>query len=278
MSIETERRFLKKEYYGWRAAEAMATQYIDVCKHALLNEELFSNFRRYPQYMTILEHVPEHLGKAYLDKVKEENENLLNDVESFVEANDKIGNPIKANYPNYSNLPMSPTTARYIKVLSDLENLFGSLDNMNIVEIGGGYGGLATVINTKYNFSNYYNVDLLFPCKLSKKYCDANNITNFTIVTPEKVEKILTDKDIDLVISNYAFSECNLETQDFYIKTILDKSPRGYVTHNTGKDRIERSKEVFKKYNNFSVYGYDLCKKKHPILAWGAKGVTSDEQ
>jgi hypothetical protein len=276
MSTETKRRFLKEEYYGWRASESMAIQYIDVCKHALLNEDLFDNFRRYPQYMTILEHVPETLGKAYLDDVKEKNENLLNDIDSFVKANDKIGNPIKVSYPNYSNLSMSPTTARYIKVFSDLENLFGSLEGMNIVEIGGGYGGLATVIGAKYGFSNYYNVDLLFPCKLSKKYCNANNVQNFSIVTPEKVEKTFADKPIDLVISNYAFSECNLETQDFYIKNILDKSKRGYITHNTGQDRIERSKSVFEKYENFLVYGSDLCRKKHPILAWGPKEVSNE--
>ena len=203
--------------------------------------------------------------------VEENNQELLKDINLFVQRYEKIGNPRKALFSSYSEIEMSPTTARYIKVLSDLEILFGSLEGMDIVEIGGGYGGLATVIETKYKFNSYYNIDLKEAAELSEKYCSENNVENFFAIPPENVRSAFEGKNIDLVISNYAFSECNTETQDIYIKHIFDVSRMGYVTHNTHPDRADRVRQIVKKYDHFLDYGTDLSRKNHPIITWGSK-------
>ena len=73
---------------------------------------------------------------------------------------------------------ISATTARYIKNLSDLINLFGSLDGMRIAEIGGGYGGLCKIISDQFELDSYTLFDLPDCLDLSKKFLDNFGIDN----------------------------------------------------------------------------------------------------
>ena len=265
---EIDRGFKQKEYYGWRAVNYMAIDYIKQCRAATRDDSVFEHFKSMSGFRNILEHVPSDLGEKYLDDISKNNPELIQEAQIFIKANDTIGSPYKSDYVKYNIEEISPTTARYMKVLSDLMTLYNNLDDMNIVEIGGGYGGLTTVISKKFKFNNYYNVDLADPAKLAKKYCWLAGINNFHIITPDKLDK-LNDVNIDLVISNYAFSECNYETQNIYIDKILSRSKRGYITHNTSDERRERTKSIIQNYNNFNIFGRDFCKKQHPIFAWG---------
>jgi hypothetical protein len=270
---EIERGFKKEEYYGWRCSGNMVDQYLAGCLAASSYDSVFKKFKQQDSYGYILEHVPGALGGDYLLNVEKNNFDLLKDMQKFL-INDLHGNPTKSTYILHKlkdiRLLMSPTTARYIKVLSDLKTLFGSLDNMNIVEIGTGYGGLPLIVSKEYDFKNYYDVDLYEPSQLALRYCKkAHSVKNFHVITPEQIDQ-LDDIEIDLVISNYAFSECNDETQDVYIDKILSKAKRGYITHNNSDERRERTKSIIQDYPNFKVFDHDLCKKKHPIFTWGA--------
>ena len=270
---EIKRSFKKEEYYGWRCSENMVEQYLAGCLAASSYDGVFKNFKQQSSYGYILEHVPGALGGDYLLNVEENNFDLLKGIQKFL-INDLHGNPEKSTYIMHKlddiRLLMSPTTARYIKVLSDLKTLFGPLDNMNIVEIGAGYGGLPLVVSKQYNFKNYYDVDLHGPAQLALRYCKKeHSLNNFHVLTPDQLE-FLDDIKIDLVISNYAFSECNYDTQDVYIDKILSKSKRGYITHNNSAERRDRTKSIIKDYPNFKVFDVDLCKKQHPIFTWGA--------
>jgi hypothetical protein len=270
---EIERRFKKDEYYGWRCAENMVDGYLAGCMAAYGYDSVFKIFKAQDSYGKILEHVLGPLGGDYLLNVEENNIDLLKDIQKFL-INDLYGSPVKCTYIlnklDDIRLQMSPTTARYIKVLSDLKTLFGTLDGMNIVEIGAGYGGLSLVISREFKFANYYDVDLYEPGKLASRYCNkAHKMSNFQVLTPEQLDK-LDNVEIDLVISNYAFSECNHETQDVYIEKILSKAKRGYITHNNSEERRSRTKSMIQDYSNFKVFDYDLCKKKHPIFTWGS--------
>tara|TARA_R110002074_G_scaffold254438_1_gene426515 strand:- start:492 stop:1313 length:822 start_codon:yes stop_codon:yes gene_type:complete len=266
---EVERRFKKDEYYGWRCAENMVDGYLAGCMAAYSYDSVFNNFKAQGSYGYILEHVPQDLGLAYLKNVQENNVKFIHKIKKFL-VNDLYGNPSRSLKIPEFGIDMSPTTARYIKVLSDLTTLFGSLEGMNIVEIGAGYGGLSLVISREFKFANYYDVDLHEPGKLASRYCNkAHKMSNFQVVTPEQLDK-LDNIEIDLVISNYAFSECNYETQDVYIEKILSKAKRGYITHNNSEERRNRTKSIIENYSNFKVFDYDLCKKKHPIFTWGS--------
>jgi len=221
---EIERGFKEEEYYGWRCAENMVDKYLAGCMAAYSYDSVFNNFKTQGSYGYILEHVPAALGGDYLLNAEEHNLDLLKGIQKFL-INDLHGNPEKSTYILHKlddiRLLMSPTTARYIKVLSDLKTLFGTLDNMNIVEIGAGYGGLSLILSKQFKFANYYDVDLYEPGKLASRYCRKEyKMSNFHVLTPERLHE-LDNIEVDLVISNYAFSECNYETQDIYIEKIL---------------------------------------------------------
>jgi hypothetical protein len=265
---DIDRGFKEDEYFGWRAADQLALNYVEACERATVDDEFFNNFKSRHEIQPIFEHVPGWLGEKYLENILYNNSTILDQAEKFIRANDTHGSPKKSQYFKYNIDAMSPTTARYMKVLSDLFGLYGSLNNMNIVEIGAGYGGLALVISKMFKFKNYYDVDLDAACKLAHKYCTLTGVNNFHVVAPTQLEK-LEDMEIDLLISNYAFSECNYETQDVYIDKILSKAKRGYITHNTSPERIERTKSIIGSYDNFQFFGRDFCNKKHPIFTWG---------
>jgi len=266
MANETKRKFLEEEFFGWRCAENTLDRYLKCCEMSCKDDSYFDSFKINPHYTPILEHVTKQESLIYLDMIIRDNVDLVYEIKEKFSINDFLGNPEVFSYslPDGTNIISSATTIRYVKVLSDLMKLYGNLDNFTIVEIGGGYGGLATIISKMFNINHYYDVDLKWPGKLSKKYTSNLGINNFTHLTPDKIKDF---GEIDLVISNYAFSECNFETRKEYIDNIFSKSKRGYITHNGDDNRRNETKDVIKEYKNFSIFEYD-GRKKHPIFVW----------
>ena len=196
------------------------------CALANRDEGLFAEFKRHPTYNAILEHVTEEQGAAYLEIIIAEHPKLLPYFDRFRE-NDKWGNPIMFDYQPHGRL--SPTTLRYIKVLGDLIANFGSLADMDLVEIGGGYGGQCKTIDAFCGFRSYTLVDL-GPClSLAEKYLDKHQVKNVQYRT---FEDLFPTGHYDLVISNYAFSECSRRVQETLWEKALSVSARGYLTCN----------------------------------------------
>lgn len=199
--------------------------YRRICRLACKYDSFFKMFKGHEYYRRILEHVSEEQGQAYLDIIREEGEDLLEYFPKFRE-NDKYGGPITFTYDVGE---FSPTTLRYIKVLMDLKNIFGDLNNLNIIEIGGGYGGQCKIISDVFSYQSYVIVDLDVVLALTQKYLTKLNVKNVKCLDPNDLSD---DKMYDLVISNYAFSECIRSVQDDYIDKILNRSRRGYITYN----------------------------------------------
>jgi hypothetical protein len=201
-------------------------QYKTVCINAANDNECFKVFKSNPIYNGILEHVSEGQGNLYLDYIKNNSPELLNLVEKFKE-NDIHGGTIKFTYPDIGDI--SPSTLRYIKVLSDIKNLFGDITSKKIIEIGAGYGGQCLILNKLFSPSEYAIVDLDESAKLSNKYLKLNGISP-RIIKISDIDNI--DEDFDIVISNYAYSELNKDLQDLYYDKIIKRSKNGYLTYN----------------------------------------------
>jgi hypothetical protein len=199
--------------------------YITVCRLAAINDSIFKVFKRSRDYRVVLEHVSKEQGQDYLDVVMEKGKDLLEFLPRFKE-NDRWGSPIKYSYEVGK---FSPTTLRYIKVLTDLKNFFGDLNGFDIVEIGGGYGGQCKIVSDVYKVRSYVIIDLDVVIPLTQKYLDKLSVDNVIYGTQHGGYQV---KQCDLVISNYAFSECVKGVQDDYIEKILAKSKRGYITYN----------------------------------------------
>ena len=224
--------FGSKEFIGaiGNRSESDGGNYVVAVKKALHNYNAFCNFKRDPRYRAVLEHVNEAQGAQYLDLIRNKSPALLEKIESFKE-NDLVGGAATVNYPEIGAI--SPSTLRYIKVASDLRNLFGENIGERIAEIGVGYGGQLLIADKVLKFKQYDLFDLPPVLELTSKYLESHNLNS--AYKTQTINQHTGDINYDLVISNYAFSELPSELQRTYIKKIIAKSKRGYLTMNSGQ-------------------------------------------
>jgi putative sugar O-methyltransferase len=204
-------------------------KYIRAVKDAFFNYESFRVFKRDPRYTSILEHVSVQHGAEYLKIIEKESPTWINKFNEFKE-NDLEGGASTHNYDGFGYV--SPSTLRYVKVASDLKNLFGDHIQGVIAEIGVGYGGQLLVNDKVLRFGDYHLFDLPPVLQLASKYLECHVLNNsYKVLT---LNQHAGNIEYDLVISNYAFSELPSELQLKYIYKILSKSKRGYLTMNSG--------------------------------------------
>ena len=199
--------------------------YVQICELAVVNQSVFSKFRRCLEYRLILEHVTKRFGKQYLD-IALRNSDVF-DYYDRIKIQNSVGNPVTFRFKKIGRT--SPTTLRYLKVLVDLVELFGPLDNKVICEIGVGFGGQAHAIAANQNIQKYLLFDLPPVLELNKKFLGAiGSIDKFEFIDGRDP----SERSSDLVISNYAFSELNREVQLMYLERVIPKAKMGYITWN----------------------------------------------
>lgn len=209
--------------------------YTQLCDRAARDPRVFASFKNQRSYTEVLEHVTCSMGAEYLRITLEQTPEFGALLERFRE-NDRLGEPQTCDYGEHGRF--SATTLRYAKVSSDLGTLFGSLDGLRIIEIGAGYGGQCFITGLVSSVRSYTIVDL-DPClRLQKTYLGQLGVTNVHFVSPDAVAE---DGVYDLVVSNYAFTECVREVQEVYLARVLGRSTRGYVTCNWISPRQFRS-------------------------------------
>jgi len=229
------------------------------CELASKDDNVFKVFKTSSAYTGILEHVSTEEGQQYFNHFKS-NKDIMYHLDKF-KKNDEIGG---SNIIKYSFGEFSPTTLRYIKVLSDLSQL--KLDGMDIIEIGAGYAGQYTVLRQYAKPKSYTIVDLPEVIKLQKKYINRNGLDDIEVNFYSLNN--LPDLCGDLVISNYAFSECVTAVQDIYIKKIINNCKRGYIIHNNfeGHDHTMLKDILSHKVNEFKEIPQTAP--KNVLLTW----------
>jgi hypothetical protein len=191
--------------------------YRAACHQAATDPVAFSNFRRHHALTQIWEHVGYEYGQQYLDLI---------DLDRYHPAqftqNDSIGGAELHYYPKIG-MNYCPSTLRYVQVLQELDRHFDLKSLSSIAEIGGAYGGQASVIQ-KYtgNQIRYSIFDLPEVEMLALSYLQrlGYNLT-----------KCYGDCSYDLVFSNYAFCELAAPTQQGYFDTVISKSSRVYMVY-----------------------------------------------
>ena len=222
---------------NWTCLDQTATMsYADVCREASENDEIFKKFKQDSRYTAILEHVSVKQGFDYLNEILRYEINI-HLVEKFKE-NDIQGSPTLFNYEGFFG-KVSPSTLRYVKNALEIDLFVGEDDVSRVAEIGGGYGGLCKTLSCLCDYSEYHIYDMLEASNLQNKYLSTFDIYSKVIIhsVPEPTE------NIDLVISNYAYSELNEELQDLYYRNVIVNSKKVYMILNKGKV----SREVFLK-------------------------------
>ena len=248
-------------------------QYAATIVRTLVNQKSFENFKREPAYRAILEHVSKKQGEDYLRIIQSRKDGLFEKSLNTICRDDEIGNPIKYSYDGVE-IPLSPTTLRYLKVASDLNGLFGK-ELGNVAEIGCGYGGQALTNDQVLEVNLATLFDLPFVNELIERYLNSmlmNGAYKTTFINQE------TPNDYDLVISNYAFSELPSVLQDTYLDKVLSRSKRGYLTMNSGLggDRSigkQSLAQLREKLPKFEVYEEEPITSQHNyIIVWGHNG------
>jgi putative sugar O-methyltransferase len=241
------------------------TDYVKSCEDAIVN---FDTFKRDPRYRVVLEHVDFPLSVGYLNEIKKNNPELISNFDKF-RTNDLYGSPTLETYGEHGEF--SPSTFRYIKVLGDLKNLYGDLTGMKIVEIGGGYGGQCKTICDLFDVS-YMMVDLKESNDLARLYLSKFDI-HPTFIDAHEFMEHPQDVESDLLISNYAFSECHKPIQNVYIDGLIKNATRGYITYNrNGGDEliysVEKVTEMCKNLNIITIPEVPSTSKLGCIAVW----------
>lgn len=202
--------------------------YRQIVEGAATDDHVFETFRSHPQYFPILEHVSRDQGRAYLEII-EKRQNLPVGWAQLCRQLNEVGNPQKHTYPFIGRF--SPTLLRYLKVLSDLELLFGPLKGLRYVEIGIGFGGQAAVLDLFGKVDEVHLYDLPPVLALAEKFLSR---------VSSSASRLLLDgtnpsaaRPADLLVSNYAFSELTRAVQLSYLEKVIVKAARGYITWNS---------------------------------------------
>jgi hypothetical protein len=249
----------------------MYKTYQDAIKEQInLNPEDW-NFKSNSIYTIVLEHVSESQGLQYLNVIKDKFETFyklnIETLKNMCSLNDKYGKTNKFHHENF--MVCSPTNLRYILhsllILEDMKKY--KLDNVDIIEIGGGYGGLCFFI---YNIATLYGIninsytifDLLEPSLLQEKYLNSLDIKGVKFYQLDNFNNI---KNNSFLISNYAFSEISKELQMEYIEKIINPyTSFGFLAWNfipvynfVENSIIEKEEEIpLTCYNNYYVRYY----------------------
>ena len=210
------------------------TPYVYAAYEAALSDEAFENFKQNPHYQQILEHTSKEHASEYITSLLVSSSShtwqIANQLKNGLH-NDRYGNPTMYKYSISDEIVASPSSLRYAHTLSVMLSLGVLSEGDNIAEIGGGYGGQAVTINQFVPNCKFTMVDLQEAIALQKRYMETNGLHGNRFVDPFSVET-LKDEVFDLVISNYALSECNREIQTSYINNILMKAKHGFLTWN----------------------------------------------
>jgi len=222
-----------------------------------------SSFKSHPNYTYMLEHVSKNQGDEYLHCIKTSTNINDNEIKNFCNINDSIGNPLKSDF---QVVTASPSSLRYIfhshLILKHLSSL--NLPSIDIVEVGGGYGGLCLAINhfsEKYGLkiNSYTIVDLPSISKLQTLYLNSVSNLKVDVVDATTFGEGISKQNMFLV-SNYCFSEISTEFQKKYIDTLFPKISHGFMAWNmipTYYFGFEIKEEIeYPKTGNFNRYVY----------------------
>jgi hypothetical protein len=209
-------------------------QSYEACIEQTLKQDIKEwQFKSNPSYTAILEHVTRTYGEEYYTEIMNRYSSFFNEYKTLLMGlcvlNDTIGNPKKETFEGFTTC--SPTNLRYIfhtlLIFSHMKGL--NINTMDIIEIGGGYGGLCFFIHALapihgLKISSYTIFDLPAALKLQRRYLENLSLHN---VRTEHLDSFATLKTNSFLISNYAFSEIPMELQIKYTNKVLNP----YVSH-----------------------------------------------
>ncbi len=217
--------------FGWSIKKENATAYATACLEVDID-----NFRKDSGYRKILEGGGLDVFNYFLGAIRghDLSDLFFDNLEAF-RINDQYGDPDL--YRDSEIGKFSPTTLKYaLNVLNILE-AFEKDKIKRVVEIGGGYGGMAVILSHFLDLESYTLVDLPECNILSQKYLGKFDFLDGKSSAVNCHDSSDHDfSDTDLVIAINSLSECNREVQLGYFRNIIKESRYTYIVRNIDKE------------------------------------------
>jgi len=250
----------------WLTSNESIDRYTNSLKQAAEDDIVFNFFRREPGVREIVEGVPDCVGFGYHAKLKE-TEFFKNNLEK-IQQNDKVGSPRQFLIDGQ---PWASTTLRYAWNVLDMSLNGVQLDYADVVEVGGGYGGLARMIHAFHTPKSYTIVDLPEALALAKRFLEAYDIVNVNYVSCLEYGENLP---IDTFISNYALTELTRNVQAGYIDKLMHRAKCGYVTYNSQPRNADHQYSLAELQDSVSgesrIQQEDVKKSEYQVLVWSS--------
>lgn len=201
-----------------------------------LGTSAMNSFKFHPDVTDMLEHVTPTLGAEYISHLLSSSSLTMDHVRTYCHQNDKIGGGQK--YP-YSFLTTSPSNLRYLfqahLICTHLRSL--QKTNVEIVEVGCGYGGLFLAIDMvaplyHIQISCYHLIDLPESSALQQWYLSAHSCTTPTRFHLAAAYGDTIDSNDLFLISNYCFSEIDRIHQKRYCQHLFPRVSHGFMAWN----------------------------------------------
>ena len=206
------------------------------CHKAVEEPYTWKSFKKDTVLSSYMDYGTYEDGEKLASIIREDYPHLIAKVHKF-RNNDRIGKPKTYRYKDFGKI--SPVSLKYMKVAGDLEKLFGNLDGLKVLEIGGGYGGQCKVLKDLYKFGKYTIVDFEETIELAKIHLLMQGVSSIDF---NEVKTPLLE-DYDLVISNYAFSKYSKEIQDKFFEKLINMSKRGYIVSDRAEELVSLLEE-----------------------------------
>jgi putative sugar O-methyltransferase len=238
-------------------ATTSGQRYLQKCLESSQLIHRFLTFRSDSDFCRIISPGKKEDGDKILERISISKYKIIDYLDSF-RINDKIGSPMVYKYENYGNF--SPNTLRYVNTLYELLEKFGEMKNWNILEFGGGYGGLCHILSYLIKWKKYTFVEIKEPLELAKK-CFLNiPVNNINCISADSFNSIDKLEQIDLFISEFGFCELNENGIDQNM-FMLKNSKNAYLSMNlwdTNKKKILKNKLLnelgFKSIDEYPVF------------------------
>lgn len=215
----------------------MYDRYIEFVRRVVASGDL-SSFKSNPIYREILEHCSPEFGRTYYQLLRDQY-GLSDDVIlEFCRLNDRLGSPVKYALGTL-DVPVSPASLLYLQhAMRTMDHLqFLQLQDVDIVEVGCGYGGYGLALNYVSKIRNvrirsYNCVDLDEPKGLQELYLNHHELS-FPVYfhSASTYGQSVSGSNL-FFVSIYCFSEIEKRHQLGYIEHLLPKTNHGFLIWN----------------------------------------------
>lgn len=211
-------------------------RFTDYVTDVVLQDSRGWNFKRHDDFTYMLEHVMPDMGEAYLQLIEDHyTYNANKDLYvRLCRMNDIYGQPRRFDFEDF--LYTSCTNLRYIYfsllILDHVKKL--GRTEIDIVEIGGGYGGLCFFLS---NIAKVYGIeiktyslfDLQAPLYLQEQYLGLLKVKNTQFLSLDGDLMLSPDS---ILVSTYSFSEIEQDIRDKYVERVLPFCTHGFIAWN----------------------------------------------